>query len=131
MASISWRGCIVCVDDALCLLEAACAGIIPFTTQRLTRQLVSSGSVYVVDARQSKIWRWTDGHRWKPHRSRRGFWVYREIPTIPVPETTTPLSPDTSKQIRDIVGGGDYRPTDFIKQVGQYIFNCTISDTNL
>lgn len=119
--------CIVYVEDALCLLEAACTGIISFANERLTCQLVTFGSVYVVDARQSQIWHWTDGHHWKPHqlRSVLGDSIHS------CARDNNSLVSRYFKQICDIVSGSYSQPTYFIKQIGQYIFNCTITDTDL
>ncbi|THU78527.1 hypothetical protein K435DRAFT_699867, partial [Dendrothele bispora CBS 962.96] len=77
----SWSGWIETTGDALLILEAARRGLIPRLTRRLVdteRKMITSGSVFVFDEKESGIKRWTDGFFWTPSRILGNFLLYRE-----------------------------------------------------
>ncbi|THU77909.1 hypothetical protein K435DRAFT_72170 [Dendrothele bispora CBS 962.96] len=76
-----WSGWIETTGDALLILEAARRGLIPRVTRRLVdteRKMITSGSVFVFDEKESGIKRWTDGFFWSPSRILGNFLLYRE-----------------------------------------------------
>ncbi|EJD40828.1 hypothetical protein AURDEDRAFT_115700 [Auricularia subglabra TFB-10046 SS5] len=76
-----WTGFIETTGDALLILEAARRGIIPRVTRRLVeaeRKMIDTGAVFVFDAEESGIKRWTDGFFWSPSRILGNFLLYRE-----------------------------------------------------
>lgn len=78
----TFRGYIETTQDTLLIFEACRRGILPRICRRLQekeRKIVTSGSVFVFDERESGIKRWTDGLVWSPSRILGNFLIYREL----------------------------------------------------
>ncbi|CAG8471601.1 10030_t:CDS:1 [Funneliformis caledonium] len=78
----TFRGYIETTQDTLLIFEACRRGVLPRICRRLQekeRKIVTSGSVFVFDERESGIKRWTDGLVWSPSRILGNFLIYREL----------------------------------------------------
>ncbi|CAG8619577.1 12181_t:CDS:2 [Ambispora leptoticha] len=79
---VTFNGFIETTQDTLLIFEACRRGILPRVSRRLQekeRKIVTSGSVFVFDERESGIKRWTDGLVWSPSRILGNFLIYREL----------------------------------------------------
>ncbi|CAG8479401.1 5792_t:CDS:2 [Ambispora gerdemannii] len=79
---VTFNGFIETTQDTLLIFEACRRGILPKVSRRLQekeRKIVTSGSVFVFDERESGIKRWTDGLVWSPSRILGNFLIYREL----------------------------------------------------
>ncbi|CAG8627300.1 16554_t:CDS:2, partial [Racocetra fulgida] len=103
-------GYIETTQDTLLLFEACRRGNLVKISRRLQekeRKIITSGSVFVFDERESGIKRWTDGLLWSPSRILGNFLIYRELDkrTPTGKKETTPVerqrsnSTDTEFQI--------------------------------
>ncbi|CAG8524105.1 14490_t:CDS:2 [Cetraspora pellucida] len=75
-------GYIETTQDTLLLFEACRRGNLVKISRRLQekeRKIITSGSVFVFDERESGIKRWTDGLLWSPSRILGNFLIYREL----------------------------------------------------
>ncbi|KAI8637518.1 Gti1/Pac2 family-domain-containing protein [Parasitella parasitica] len=78
----TFHGFIENTTDALLIIEACRAGILPTINRRLIereRHSIKSGTIIVFDETESGIKRWTDGFLWSPSRILGSFLVYREL----------------------------------------------------
>ncbi|CAG8586103.1 10436_t:CDS:2 [Diversispora eburnea] len=78
----TFRGYIETTQDTLLIFEACRRMMLTRICRRLQekeRKIVSSGSVFVFDERESGIKRWTDGLVWSPSRILGNFLIYREL----------------------------------------------------
>ncbi|KZV88364.1 hypothetical protein EXIGLDRAFT_839311 [Exidia glandulosa HHB12029] len=79
-----YRAYIQDTGDALLAFEAALSGSawIPRVTRRWNHyeraRRIRSGTVFVINERESNVKRWTDGRMWTPSRILKNFLVYRE-----------------------------------------------------
>ncbi|KAF0421773.1 Gti1/Pac2 family-domain-containing protein [Gigaspora margarita] len=75
-------GYIETTQDTLLLFEACRRGNLVKISRRLQekeRKIITSGSVFIFDERESGIKRWTDGLLWSPSRILGNFLIYREL----------------------------------------------------
>ncbi|KAG8862988.1 hypothetical protein FRB96_000408 [Tulasnella sp. 330] len=103
-----FNGYFVTTGHALCLVQAARNGLIPFRTARLgTNERPRSGSVYVFEAGSSGMKRWTDNMAWSPTRLSAECMVYREIceslPRDFLPVEDRPDSQDYQQRLKPLV----------------------------
>lgn len=81
--------------DCLILFEAACLGLIPRISQRLSeeeRSEIKSGSIYIWDEDEAGIKRWTDGKSWSTSRVSGPFLIYRELEQVPGSQSSSKCS---------------------------------------
>ncbi|KAI9293857.1 hypothetical protein K502DRAFT_275667, partial [Neoconidiobolus thromboides FSU 785] len=77
----SYFGYIKNISDALKLIEATRLGLIPLIQRRLTseeRLSIRSGSIFVFNASNPGLKRWTDGMRWSASRFNGHFLTYTQ-----------------------------------------------------
>ncbi|CAG8524784.1 13184_t:CDS:2 [Acaulospora morrowiae] len=78
----TFQGYIETTQDTLLIFEACRRAMLTRICRRLQekeRKIVTSGSVFVFDERESGIKRWTDGLVWSPSRILGNFLIYREL----------------------------------------------------
>ncbi|CAG8602542.1 14305_t:CDS:2 [Dentiscutata erythropus] len=82
----TFHGYIETTQDTLLIFEACRKGCLTKICRRLQekeRKIITSGSVFVFDERESGIKRWTDGLVWSPSRILGNFLIYRELDKRP------------------------------------------------
>ncbi|KAG9004676.1 hypothetical protein FRB93_010166 [Tulasnella sp. JGI-2019a] len=93
---------------ALCLIQAARNGLIPFRMTRLAdNERPCSGSVYVFESGSAGVQRWTDNFAWSPTRLSAECMVYREIteslPEHFIPDEDRPEVQEYQQRIKPLV----------------------------